>query len=119
MPHNGMSLVKLSFNMVYMAYSNNTINLCAIVCKINGMTIIPGIETIISTDSYAGYNISAVVLSDGKISIAHSNDSNLNSIIINSSPVILPFTTSSRIILGIAKTSGTSGQNVQVYEPNV
>lgn len=75
--YNVISVCKLSENKVFIAHGNDSGNskLYGIVCVIDGATITCGTDTLLSSTSYSGYHISAVVLSDNKVFIAHSQGS--------------------------------------------
>lgn len=69
-----ISVCRLSENKVFIAHNSNRSNyyLNALICTIEGATIIPGTDTSISTTSNTGGRISTVLLNDGKIFISHS-----------------------------------------------
>lgn len=68
-----ISAVVLDDNRVFIAHSHSTnYYLLGIVCTINGATIIPGVDTMLSQSNYRGVTISAVKLEDNKVFVAHS-----------------------------------------------
>ena len=71
-----ISAVALSETSVFIAHSyNSSPYLYATLCTINGTTVSPKTTTSISTSAYAGYAISAKLLSDNTVFIAHSRSS--------------------------------------------
>ena len=71
-----ISAVKLDDNKVFIAHCYDGGRLCAIVVTISGETITAGTYTQLNTNSYAGDEISAVLLPNGNVFIAHSYGSN-------------------------------------------
>ena len=72
---NTISAVALSANKVFVAYdTSNNYYLYATICSIEGDTVTFGQLTQLSTESYSGYVISPVKLSENKIFIAHRGD---------------------------------------------
>ncbi len=74
-----ISAVALSENKVFIAHScDDFLDGClgAIVCTINGTEITAGSDTKLSTTSYTGGKMSAIALSENKVFIAHSYNSN-------------------------------------------
>lgn len=70
-----ISAVALSENKIFIAhsYDGSHFYLYGMVCTVSGTTITVGTDTSISNSEYAGYVISATVLSDNKVFIAHSS----------------------------------------------
>ena len=116
-----LSTVLLSENKVFIArsYESNGI-LSGILCTINGTVIAIEINTdlIVDNSTKPGYAASAVLLSENKIFIAHGY-SYVYGMLNNYNNGLYTTTNSNDKITGIAKQSGTSGQTVQVYVPNV
>ena len=76
--YNTISTVALDDNRVFIAHNDgNSQNgyLYGMVVTINGTTITAGTDTQLSTGSNSGYGISAVLLEDGNVFIAHSYSS--------------------------------------------
>ena len=72
-----ISAVALDKSRIFIAHRYNSSNaLYGIVCTINGTTISKGSETSISTATYASDTISAALLNDGKVFIAHNYGAN-------------------------------------------
>lgn len=71
---NEIEIVRLNNNKVLIFHSaENSSLLYGIVCTINGTTITAGTDTRLSIGSQSGNAIGAVVLSENKVFIAHSN----------------------------------------------
>lgn len=92
------SAVLLNENKVFIAYGKgNNILLYGIVCTISGTTITIGTETQLSTDSYSGSTVSAVVLNENKVFIAHRANNYLNAIICEINETIITTGTDTQI----------------------
>lgn len=117
-----ISAVKLNDKRVFIAYkSNDTKNntLCSLICSITG--------TIISTDNYmimnsnanSGASILAMLIAKDKIFIIHSGDTSykFNGIICTFHMIASRIENIEDKILGIANTSGTEGETIEVYVP--
>ena len=71
-----ISTVKMTNGNVFVAHSYNVSKLYGVVCKINDTTITAGEDTLIVNDNYAYSEMSAEILDDNRIFIAHSRDIN-------------------------------------------
>lgn len=74
------SAVALDDNRVFIAHNvdNSYYYLYGIVCTIEGATITAGTDTQLSTESSTGFMVSATLLKDGNVFIAHSYGSNFH-----------------------------------------
>lgn len=79
-PSEVISAVELSENRVFIAHNKDTSDyyLYGVVCTIENAKIIVGTDTQLSTERYTGYQISTVLLDDGRVFIAHSYSTSYN-----------------------------------------
>lgn len=75
-----ISAVELPENRVFVAHNKDTSDyyLYGVVCTIEHGKIIVGTDTQLSTERYTGYQISTVLLDDGRVFIAHSYSTSYN-----------------------------------------
>ena len=74
-----ISAVTLQDGRVFVVHSLGTdYTLNGIVCSISGTTITKGADRIIMSTAYAGYRISAVLVPNGSIFVAHTRTQNTN-----------------------------------------
>lgn len=97
--------------------------LYGVVCHINDMTVKPQLDTKLSSVQKSGQYISVVKLSNNKILITHSYSSNtyLYGMLCDTTEIkgVSKTERSTDKIFGIAKTSGTENELIEVYTPNV
>ena len=109
-----MSAVALSDGQALVAYrdNGNSYHGTAVVLTVSGTTISVGNKTVFNS-SYTEY-ISAVALSDNQVLVAYNSGDALGDYTLIGA-VIQPATTRDSYV-GVAKTGGTAGQTVEVYE---
>jgi len=117
-----ISIIALSNEKVFIGhnYSSNYY-LYGLECIISGTTIISGTDIQLSNFENASFSIVSVKLQDNRIATIHDYDSNryLYGMIFNNEELIKQLESASDDIFGVAKTSGTAGELVQTYVPDV
>ena len=110
-----MSAAALSDNQVLVAYRDNSNSNygTAVVLTISGTTISVGNKTVFNNGSTN--DISAVALSDSQVLVAYRDNGDSLGDYALIGEVIQPATTRDGYV-GVAKTSGTAGQTVEVFE---
>ena len=97
------SAILLSENKIIVLHdeyvSTNVRKIYGIVCTISGTTITNGADTLLNSSSYAGFNTSAIKLSDNRIFIAHGRaDFNLYASIYEITDTTITVVTDSTVI---------------------
>lgn len=123
-----LSILALSSNKVFIVHGYNLDNnfLYGLVCTITDTAIITGIDTQLTTKIQSAGMVSAVLLSNTNAFVAYKTDSKsdnyLHGVLCSFGTMMLKakaLQASTDEIGGIAKTSVTSGQPVQVVVPSI
>ena len=111
--------ILLENNKVFIAhqYDINSRYLYETIVQINGTTMTATTTQLNSTPYSCYYGPSCILLENNKVFIAHSYSTTyyLYGTIFFNNPYVSPYNST---INGIAKTSGASGETIEVYVPN-